>query len=308
MSDRFVVAAAQLGPVPVGAPRAEAVSRLIDLLRTGAARRARLVVFPELALTPFFPRWLIESPAELDPYFEKEMPSPVVRPLFDEAARLNVGFYLGYAELTPSGERFNSAVLVSPAGLIVGKYRKIHLPGRPEPVPGQPFQNLEKRYFQVGDLGFRVWPMLGTLVGACICNDRRWCETYRVLSLRGAEVIVLGYSTTQHAPNFPEFDVYTEEHNHLSMRAGAYQNAAWVVGSAKAGVEEGVAQIGGSCIVAPSGEIVAAATTLDDELVLGEIDLELARRTRRTLDFTANRRPEYYREIVAGTPDPDPVR
>ena len=67
----------------------------------------------------------------------------------------------------------------------------------------------------------------------CICNDRRWPETYRVLGLRGAEMILLGYNTPACHPEHPELDRLAHFHNQLSMQAGAYQNGCWVVGVAK---------------------------------------------------------------------------
>jgi predicted amidohydrolase len=95
-----------------------------------------MVVFPELPLTTFFPRWLFSDQAELDSYFEREMPNPRVQPLFDRARALGIGFYLGYAELTPHGKRYNTAITVGPDGSVLGKYRKIHLPGTVEPRVG----------------------------------------------------------------------------------------------------------------------------------------------------------------------------
>ncbi|HEX7134611.1 MAG TPA: nitrilase-related carbon-nitrogen hydrolase, partial [Iamia sp.] len=91
-----VVAAAQMGPVAKDDTRAEVVERLITLLRAAHHRGAELVVFPELALTTFFPRWAIEDVVELDGYFETHMPGPATQPRFDEAKRLGVGFQLGY--------------------------------------------------------------------------------------------------------------------------------------------------------------------------------------------------------------------
>ena len=151
------------------------------MLREGHKRGCELVVFTECALTAFFPHWLIEDPAELDTYFESQVPGPDTQALFDEARRLGVGFHLGFAELAEvDGEvrHFNSSVLVGPDGAEIGRFRKIHLPGYSEPRPDHPFQNLEKRYFDVGDLGFQTWRAFGGTVGLCICNDRRWPETY----------------------------------------------------------------------------------------------------------------------------------
>ena len=273
----ITVGAAQLGPIARDENRAAVVMRMIMLLREARQRDCDLVVFPELALTTFFPRWFMTDPAEIDAFFEPEMPGRDTKPLFDEARRLGLAFCLGYAELAEEAgatRHYNTSILVDAAGRIVGKYRKIHLPGHAEHEPSRPFQHLEKRYFDVGNLGFGVWRMLGGLIGMCICNDRRWPETYRVMGLQGVELIVLGYNTPAHNPPAPAHDLLATFHNRLVMQAGAYQNATWVVGVAKAGREEGVDQIGQSQIIAPSGETVAMAATLGDELVVARCDLD----------------------------------
>src|SRR6516162_10477392 len=145
------VASAQMGPISRSETRKDSVRRLIALMREAKGRGAELVVFPELALTTFFPRWHITDAAELDSFYETEMPSAETAPLFEEAKRLSVAFHLGYAELTVEDgreQRFNSAILVDRRGSIIGKYRKIHLPGHKEPDPARAFQHLEKRYFE----------------------------------------------------------------------------------------------------------------------------------------------------------------
>ena len=240
MTRLLTVAAAQLGPIPRREGRRATLERLIILLQEAAARGCRLVVFPEGALTPFFPHWYMQEAAEIDSYFEEDMPNPDVLPLFDEAKRLEIGFYLGYFELARGDgrtRRYNTSILVDERGRVVGKYRKIHLPGHAEHGPQQKFQNLEKRYFDVGDLGWPVWRAFGGNVGMMICNDRRWPEAYRVMGLQDVELVLLGYNTPSESvngldepPHLPMF------HNRLCMQAGAYQNATWVVGVAKAGI------------------------------------------------------------------------
>ena len=263
------------------------------------------MVFPELALTTFFPRWFMDDQAQIDAFFEREMPGPETQPLFDEAKRLGLAFSLGYAELTGDGEgtrRFNSSILVDKQGRIVGKYRKIHLPGHAENEPWRAFQHLEKRYFETGDLGFPVFDALGGRLGLCICNDRRWPETYRVMGLQGVEMILLGYNTptiNSHSDEAPHLRMF---HNHVTMQAGAYQNSTWVVGVAKAGVEDDHALMGGSVIVAPSGEIVAQCHTLGDELIVADCDLDDCIFGRETIfNFAAHRRTEAYGLITERT-------
>ncbi|WP_068114550.1 N-carbamoyl-D-amino-acid hydrolase [Tropicimonas marinistellae] len=299
MTRKFVVAGAQLGPIAKNEPRSEAVARMCALMRVAHARGAALVVFPELALTTFFPRWFMEDAAEIDRWFETEMPNGDVAPLFDLARELGIGFHLGYAERTPEGRHFNTAILVSERGEIVGKYRKIHLPGHRENEPWRPFQHLEKRYFEKGDLGFPVFEAFGGKVGMCICNDRRWPETWRVLGLGGAELVALGYNTPLHYPPAPEHDHLQYFHNELSIQAGCYQNGLWAVAVAKAGLEEGSELIGGSIIVAPTGEILARAATQRDEVICAEVDLDRCAEIRANVfDFAQHREPEDYAAIT----------
>jgi predicted amidohydrolase len=296
----LAVAAAQLGPVARHDSRASVVERLVDLLRIAADGGAELVVFPELALTTFFPRWLLGE-EELLSFFEREIPSPVTKPLFDEAARRGVGFHLGYAELTPDGRRYNSAVLVERDGSIVARYRKVHLPGHEEFEEWRPFQHLERRYFEAGPAdGLRVHDAFGGRVGMAICNDRRWPETYRVLGLQAVELVLIGYNTPIHYPPDPGQDRLAGFHNTLVMAAGAYQNGTWVVGVAKGGMEEGVESLCESQVIAPSGEVVAKCATNGDEVVVVVCDLDACLDYKETLfDFDRYRRPEAYSLITA---------
>ncbi len=303
MSRVVRVGAAQLGPVTRREDRTAVVERLCTLLHAAADDRCDLVVFPEAALTAFFPHWHIEDPAERRSYFEPAMPAGPVERLFREAAERHVGFYLGYAEeaVNDTGTHyFNASILVAKDGAIIGKYRKIHLPGDDHVRPDLPFQNLERCYFEVGDLGFPVFDAFGGRIGMLICNDRRWPEAYRVLGLQGVELIALGYNTPFFNPDADQSPQLRMFHNELCMQAGAYQNATWVVGVAKAGMEEGVDMMAGSCIIKPTGEIIAQCKTSGDELVVADCDLDACNQGKRSeFDLANNRRPEHYGPLVA---------
>ena len=305
MTRTLTFGAAQLGPIARADSRDTVVARLLDMMREAHGRGCDVIVYPELALTTFFPRWFFEDQDEIDTYFERVFPSPVTQPLFDEAKRLGIGFHIGYAELVEQGDqtrRFNAAVIVDKSGKVVLKYRKIHLPGHAEHEPYRSFQHLEKRYFEVGDLGFPVVRSMDGNLGICICNDRRWPEAYRVMGLQDVEAIFIGYNTPTHNPPAPQHDHLTSFHNHLSMQSGAYQNATWVVGAAKAGREEVVDMLGQSVIISPSGEIVAMASTLEDELITAKCDLDFCRSYKETwFAFEKHRRPEHYGLIVERT-------
>jgi predicted amidohydrolase len=305
VSRKLRAAVAQLGPIHLADSRAAVVRRLCELLREAHSQGARFVVFPELALTTFFPRWWMTDQAEIDRFFEAQMPSPDTLPLFEMAREFGIGFYLGYAELTEEDGKprhYNTAILVAPDGQILGRYRKIHLPGHSEHLPNAPFQHLEKRYFDVGNEGFKVWRMLDAVVGMCICNDRRWPETYRVMGLQGVEIVALGYNTPTENIHHPEPLHLRMFHHILSLQSNAYQNATWVLAAAKCGAEDGFGMIGGSAIVAPTGEIAARALTEDDELIGFTLDLELGDYLRRTVfNFERHRRIEHYGLITSRT-------
>jgi predicted amidohydrolase len=300
MSRIITVGAAQLGPIQKHHTREEVVQRLIALLNKASAANCDLVVFPELALTTFFPRWFINNIGEADHWYETAMPSPVTQPLFDEAKKLGIGFCLGYAELTNDGHRYNTQVLVEKDGSIIAKYRKVHIPGHEHHEPDRPFQHAERYYFEPSMEGFGVWRAFGARVGMMICNDRRWPESYREMGLQGVEMILCGYNTPIHYVPDPSQDILQGFHNALVMQSGAYQNGTWVVGVAKAGVEEGVDSLGQSMIVAPSGQIVAQTFTTDDELISARCDLDWCQRYTGTLfDFDKYRRPEVYTRITS---------
>ncbi len=305
MARVITVGAAQLGPIQRAEGRAAVVERLIALMHRAHAKGCELVVFPELALTTFFPRWMMADQAEVDSWFEAAMPSNETQPLFTTALELGLGFHLGYAELAEEAgavHRYNTAILVDKTGATVGKYRKVHLPGHAEFEPERKFQHLEKRYFEVGNLGFPVWRAMGGVMGMCICNDRRWPETYRVMGLQGVEMVLLGYNTPTVNAESDESPHVRMFHNHVVMQSGAYQNSTWVVGVAKAGSEDGNDLMGGSVIIAPSGEIVAQCRTLGDELIVADCDLDDCNFGKATIfDFAAHRRVEAYGLIIERT-------
>ncbi len=302
MARPLTLAIAQMGPVARAEPRDAVVERLVALLHDAADRGAELVVYPELALTTFFPRWYLDE-EEMLPFFETEMPGPRTRPLFAEARRLGVGLCLGFAELATDADgvvhRYNTQILVERDGTEVARFRKVHIPGHEEHEPWRPFQHAERHYFEPGPDGFGVWRAFGGLVGMAICNDRRWPETYRVMGLQGVELVLIGYNTPLHYAPDPQQNALAGFHNHLVMQAGAYQNGCFVAGVAKGGIEEGVDSLAQSAIYAPSGQIVAQCVTTGDEVAVARIDLDYCRWYKETLfDFARYRMPEQYRLIT----------
>lgn len=285
---RFVkVGAAQMGAINEGTRRDVVVERMLALMNQAIDEGVELLVYPELALTPYFPKRLRD---DFEQFFETEMPSKPLLPLFEKARAAGMAFHLGYAE--KDGTRYyNTAILVDEDGTIFDKYRKVHLPGLDRPDPEGYTKVFEPHFFFHGDTGFKVQAMQKAKVGIAICQDRRYPETFRCLGLLGAELVVTGYNT----PAYP----LALAHNDLVLRAGAYQNSLFVVSSAKAGVEDGVEFIGGSAVVSPLGEVLAKAATTGDELVACRIDLDQVIPARKRWNFFGRRRPEFYAPITA---------
>jgi predicted amidohydrolase len=203
MARTLTIAAAQLGPIHLTSTRQDTLRRLLSLLSEASFQGAQLVVFPETALTTFFPRHLL-SGDKLEAFFESGdiTTLPHTKPLFDYAKGLKIDISIGYAERTPDGKGFNTCIYYSGSlGKVIAKYRKVHLPGTVEPFEKKDAVNqLEKRYFTPGDLGFEAFRAPGffkdavkkddvgyavvkdglgdPILGMMICNDRRWPEAW----------------------------------------------------------------------------------------------------------------------------------
>lgn len=333
MARKIVLAAAQMGATHRTDERPHTLQRMIKLLEDAASKGAQVVLFPETAFTTFFPRYLIEDDVELESWFEHGdvTTAPQTRALFDKAKELSVDIAVGFAEATDDGDHFNSTIFFhAKSGSVLSKYRKIHLPGDFEPIGEKDTtQQLEKRYFKVGNLGFqafRVPDLTETtseqgepIFGMIICNDRRWAEAWRVLGLQGVEVVLCGYNTTGYAPELWGWDKDVEPdamrelavfQHKLSMQGHSYTNACFSVSAARCGLDDGKYDlVGGSCITDPEGRVIAEAKTTADEVVVAECDLDLCRAGKtRIFDFARHRRPEHYKMLIERTGAIEPPR
>ena len=281
------VAAAQLGPSSPS--KAETVERMVALMEKAGKQGVDFLSFPELSLTPYFATKVRES---WDEFFDNTLPSPVTLPLFKAARRTHMHFVLPYAERENNGY-YNTAALIDPEGIILGKYRKTHIPGTVEPR-WEGLNILEKRYFSFGNLGFPVFSTPKAQVGTIICYDRRFSEGYRSLALEGAEIICVPYNT----PTFGKPPEVGQETSEVLLRAAAIENMVFIIAVGKAGVEDGAEYIGGSQIISPSGKVLAKAQTAGDELVVAAIDLADITELKEKWDLLADRRPQEYQRLV----------
>jgi predicted amidohydrolase len=122
------------------------------------------------------------------------------------------------------------------------------------------------------------------------------------MGLQDVELVAVGYNTPTENIHHPEPLHLRMFHHLVTLQANAYQNGTWVLASAKAGKEDGFGLIGGSCIVAPTGEIAAQAVTEGDEVITATCDLDFGAYIKRTIfNFAKHRRIEHYKLITERT-------
>ena len=246
-------------------------------LRTAAGAGAELVIFPECALTGYG----FASRAEATRYAEP-IPGPSTHALVEVCRELGVYLVLGMLE--QDGERlFNVAVVLGPEG-VVGTYRKIHLP----------FLGVD-RFTDPGDRPLALVEVKGVRLGLHICYDGSFPETGRVLTLLGADLLVL-------ITNWPIQSASTADH---LPACRAIENVVYVIASDRVGTERGCLFAGRSSIVDPDGVIVARAGPTDTTILYAAVDPARARRKRLVrvpgeyeLDRIGDRRPEFYTPIT----------
>ena len=257
------------------------LARLCEVIRETAAAGARLTVFPEAALTGY----CFDSLEEALPAAES-IPGPSTQKIHALCKELGVFAIYGLLEL--EGSRvFNAAVLVGPEG-IVGSYRKIHLP----------YLGVD-RFTTPGDRPFAVHEADGLRIGMHICYDGGFPESARVLTLLGADLIVL-------PTNWPPG---AECMAGCAVNTRAMENHVYYAACDRVGHERGFRFLGLSKICDPRGQVLAEAPHDREEILYAEIDPSQARNKRivrvpglHVIDRLGDRRPEMYGPLVAPVP------
>ncbi len=247
-------------------------------LHEAASHGAQLVLFPECALTGY----CFSSREEAWPHAET-LPGPSTETLLADCRQLNVWAIVGLLERDGQNEHlYNTAVLLGPRGQMQ-RYRKIHLP-----CLGV------DRFTTPGDLPFAVHDLGGLRVGMNICYDAGFPEAARVLTLLGADLIVL---PTNWPPDAQRVVRYI-------IQARALENRVYYAAVNRVGEEHGYRFIGQSRIVDCSGDLLCASDDAREVILYAEIDPEQARAKRLVIvpdeyevDRVGDRRPEMYRPL-----------
>jgi len=275
MSNPVTIAIAQIDIT--FADREKNLARMIHVLGETATKGAKLTVFPEAALTGY----CFDSLEEARPHAEP-ISGPSTKRLSGVCREL--GVFAIYGLLEADGDwLFNACVLVGPDG-VVGSYRKIHLP----------YLGMD-RFTTPGDRPFAIHEAAGMRIGMHICYDGGFPESARVMTLLGADLIVL-------PTNWPPG---AECMAGCAVNTRAMENNIYYAACDRVGDERGFHFIGLSKICDPSGRTLAEATDDREEILYAQIDVEKARQKKivrvpklHEIDRIRDRRPEMYGEIV----------
>lgn len=281
------VAIGQTGPV--GDDKEQAVKRLAEMAGRAGDDGVRMLLFPELALTPFFPRELVR---DFEHWFD-ERDSAIFAPLLERARASEMVIVVPYAE--KAGPYFyNSALVIDADGTVAGNYRKVHIPAYfPSDLPGAT-GSFEKLYFRPGDGGFPVFDTAYGRVGVQICYDRMFPEGSRTLALHGAELVFFPHNYASYG-----MDYRNRAWGRL-IQARTYENGFFGLVSNRTGTEGTRQSAGRSMIVSPfGGDIVAEAGGDGEEILTATLDLDDVLEARRRLPWWRDRRPETYRDLSA---------
>ncbi|MGO9468546.1 MAG: carbon-nitrogen hydrolase family protein [Isosphaeraceae bacterium] len=254
------------------------LERILEELAKAAEGGARLVVFPECALSGYG-----FGSREEGLEHAVAIEGNEVRAVVSACAAHRCYCIFGFLERDGS-RLYNACVLTGPEG-VIGSYRKVHLP----------FLGIDM-FADPGDRPFAVHDAGGVKVGMHICYDGSFPETARVLTLLGADVLVL-------PTNWPTHSECAAEH---MIPTRAMENTVYAMAVNRVGQESGFRFIGGSSIVDPAGKVMARAGADTEEMLLADIDPEVARRKRlvrvagrHEINRIADRRPRFYGPIVA---------
>ena len=266
MSNMVRISAAQMGPSTFEASKPnkrENIQRILNLLEKAVREQVKIVCFPELALTDYFPAHM---DAAYEYYFD-QIPNESTKPIFTLTRENKISVILPYAEF--DGVSFFNSAAVIHEGNIIGKYRKIHIPGAIVDQDVGLIVTSENQYFAPGNLGFPVFAIQGVRIGIQICYDRFFPEGYRALALKGAQVVFNPTNTGYRGLAWRK----TSWETFLTVRS--FENNLFLVGVNKAGDENGIEFAGDCMIFNPlGGTVMARSKTKEDELVIVDIDLD----------------------------------
>jgi len=251
------------------------LERALANMEAARERGADLVVFPEVALTRFFPQ---HRGHPLAARWAEPIPGPTADRIAGQARDLSLVTVFNMYERNAAGGTFDSSPVFESDGSLLGITRMVHI------ADYEGFH--EREYYHPGDRGAPVYETSVGRLGVAICYDRHYPEYMRALGVAGAEIVAIPQAGT--VGEWPDGMFEAE------VRAAAFQNGYFAALCNRVGKEDELTFAGESFITDPEGVIVARGASQRDDLVLAELDLDACRRSSARRMFWRDRRPELY--------------
>ncbi len=268
-----------LAQLPASPDREANLSQVLETMTAACEAGAELIAFPEVVLDRFFP----QNPGDKAAFdLAEPIPGPTTERIASRARELGLVTVFNLYEVDEQGRRFDSSPVFDADGTLLGVTRMIHI------TDYEGFH--EKDYYHPGtncEGGVPVYQTRVGKVGVAICYDRHYPEVMRGLGVAGAELVVIPQAGT--VGEWPE-GLYEAE-----VRTAAFQNGYFAALANRVGIEGRLHFSGESFAVDPEGRVIARGKSLEEDLVMVEVDLaKCAASTARRL-FWQDRRPELYR-------------
>ncbi|MCH9646940.1 MAG: carbon-nitrogen hydrolase family protein [Deltaproteobacteria bacterium] len=261
------------------------LAKVTRAMEQAARQGAEAIVFPEVVLDRFFP----QNPA--DPKARKlaeTIPGPSCDAVAAKARELSLVTVFNLYEVDEQGRTFDSSPVFDADGTHLGTTRMVHI------TDYEGFH--EKDYYHPGDLGAPVYDTQVGRIGVAICYDRHYPEYMRALAVAGAELVVIPQAGT--VGEWPE-GLYEAE-----VRTSAFQNGYFAALCNRVGEEEKLSFSGESFACDPNGQFLVRGKSLEEDLVMVDMDLSLCQSSHARRLFFRDRRPELYGAWLGPHKDP----
>jgi predicted amidohydrolase len=248
------------------------LARAMEFMADAGQQRAHLLLFPELCLSPFFPRRAGQDASQ----YAISLNSRCVQEFQATCQRLAL-IASPNIYLREDQRLFDASLMIGSDGNLHGISKMVHI----AQLPGF----YEQDYYTPSDTGFRVYDTPFGKVGIVVCFDRHFPESVRTCAVDGASLILIPTANTMDEPR----DLFECE-----LRAAAVQNGVYIAMCNRVGIEGGTLFCGESIVVGPDGNVVAKAAH-DETLTVVDIELDQAAAARRARPYLSLRRPDLYK-------------
>jgi predicted amidohydrolase len=250
------------------------IERAVEMAEVAAEKDARIICYPELFLTPWFPKKEDKNSLSL----AQDASSETIKRFCDVSKSSKTVLIIPFFE-SSNGKYYNSAAVYD-SGKLLGVYRKLHIPDLP--------LYREQFYFSPGDVGLPLFETSQGKIGIQICWDNLFPEGARVLALKGAEVVFAPTAAALNTHNYWE----------RAIAANAFANNMFIFRVNRVGQEDGITFYGRSFCADPWGEMVSELAGGKEAIVLADVDLKEREAASETWGFLRRRRPGEYGDLV----------